>query len=496
MGHQIVVNRRQLIVLESLTLLTLLILIFWSVEPLLEEWSILNAFNAHGLGYLQSFAPEITMRPLHLTPFVMEWVLGNGRPVGVAAGIGVLLIMRYFVVRWAVSPFFHGHSRWIAATLAAVLVAWPGVWLGRFSSAQLSAVFFFAALGFAIRLFERWSSAWAIGCACSVLLLLMTYQGLALCLIAIPFVSLFWHPTGDSMATAIEKNEKLNKAARILLAVTVGFAFYGAYWYVMSRVMGNAGYEGALAADSSRLLSAAGLWSHIEAAFATAYGQEALLLPFLILIALFLRWHESGTLGFVKSRFLTGSVLFLFVVLLPLLSLIYVNELHIHDIDRVLFPVSMGFVLVCIAILRQSQNEHPVHSKLLSASIIVMTILTMSGLVAHQIKHYGYIQNIVIGQTLAATKQNNSLSVVVRDMTGTLGDVYTLLPPTLTDALSVYGKSITATICTPSSVDRIHPVARRYPIPSTRRCEELPAAPDNTLFLSARLVDGLLTVGP
>lgn len=494
MSPQSNVDGRLPVVLESLTLLVLVVLVFWSVAPLLEEWGLINALNAQGLGYLRSFAPEIIMRPLHLTPYTLQWALGNGNPVGVAAGVGVLMVMRYFVVRWAVTPFLKGNGRWVVATLAAVLVAWPGVWLGRFSSAQLSAVFFFAALGFAIRLFQRRSLGMGIGLACSVLLLLLTYQGLLLCLFALPFLSIFWHRTSDSMAANAEKNDTINKAVRIFIPLSAGFVVYGIYWFAMSRMMGNGGYEGSLAASSIRLLSASGLWSHVEAAFSTAYGQDVFLLPLLILIASFLYWNEAGPVDTVKSRLITGALVFLVVSLLPLLSMIFVSELHIRDIDRVLYPVSIGFVLVCLTIQIRYRDRHSAHSTLLSSSLIVVALLTTSGLLASQVKNYANIQSVVIGQTLVAANKSNVHSVIIRDMTGTLGDVYTLLPPTLTDAISVYGKSITATICTPSSVDRIHPVARRYPIASTQRCEELPAASDGTIILTARSVNGLLTL--
>jgi len=37
---------------------------------------------------------------------------------------------------------------------------------------------------------------------------------------------------------------------------------------------------------------------------------------------------------------------------------------------------------------------------------------------------------------------------MVRDYTGILGDVYTFLPPTLTDAMAISGIAIPADICT------------------------------------------------
>jgi hypothetical protein len=487
-------NRYQPVILESLTLLVMLGFVLSSVRPLLEEWGVINALNAQGFDYLRAFMPEIIMRPLHLMPYAMEWVIGNGRPVGVAAGVAVLLLMRYFVMRWAVSPFFHGHGRWILATSAAVLVAWPGVWLGRFSSAQMSAVFFFAAFGFAARLFGRWSVAWVIGCACSVLLLLMTYQGLALCLFAIPLVSLFWRRFGDANAAEVSIKERGQGAARIFFSVSMGFVIYAVYWLVMSQRATQVGYEGALASDGSRLLSLVNLWSHIKLAYATAYGQEATLLPFLVLIAFFLYWNRTGMANSAKALVFMALAIFLSVALLPLLSVIYISDLHIRDVDRVLYPVSIGFVLICVTVAMQCHDRKQGKSGAPGASIIVAALLTASGLAAYQVRHYAKVQKLVISQTLNAVSQHNGPSVIIRDMTGTLGDVYTLLPPTLTDALALYGRNIATTICTPFSVDRIHPVARRYPIPSTPRCEELPAAPPGTMILSARFVDGVLTV--
>jgi hypothetical protein len=82
-------------------------------------------------------------------------------------------------------------------------------------------------------------------------------------------------------------------------------------------------------------------------------------------------------------------------------------------------------------------------------------------------------------------------------MTGKLGDVYTLYQTTLTDALALTGdERVMATICTPLSVDRVHPVANRFPIPSTQRCEDLPELKREAQpgLLVTRWNDGVLDV--
>lgn len=481
-------------ILEALTLLTLLAVTFWAVHPLLEEWSMFHAFNTYGLAYIQTVTHVLPLRPLHFISYGMQWLLGDGQPIGVAAGTSVLLLARYFVARWAVSPLLTGgYERWVVATLATALVSWPGVWLGRFSAAQLSAVFFFAALGFSVRLLQRWSMPFALGSAASVALLLSIYQALALCLIMIPLASLLWREIGDA-------RQPTQKLLRIGFPLAIGFAVYGTYWLLISGFIGG-GYEEELMRDSGKLLTAAGIWKHVKSAYVTAFWQNKLLLPFLLLMVFFLNQEVLGRLITGKARQLTPVLMVsLVVALLPVLSLIYISELHIRDVDRVLFPVSVGFALLCVSLLGQSRREYSSHMTLLRASVAVTVMVVSSSSLAVGIWMDGQYQKIVINKTLNALKNNDSQSVVIVDTTGVLGDVYTLLGTTLRDALAVYGRRVTATICTPLSVDRLHSVARRYPIKSTVRCEELSADFNNSLMLTARWENGIkngkLTLDP
>jgi hypothetical protein len=489
-------NKRYLMLAESMTLLVLLILSFLCVGPLLEEWGLFNAFNKEGLGHLKSFAPHIPLRPLHLTSSALQWLLGNGHPIGVAIVAGLFFLARYFIVRWAVSPLLTGYSRWSVSTLAAVLVAWPGIWLGRYLSAQLSAILFFAALGLCIRLARKFSPIQIIACSGLVVLMSMNYQGLTLCLLAMPVASLFWYANceGENFKRRSIKDSSI---ISIFFAIVFGFVIYGIYAVLISKFMHGGGYEGQLLGSGETLLTLKGLLSHIKGSYITAYLQNTLIFPFFLSIScLFL--FNSGTLAApVKTRLFLALLLFVSILLLPLLSLIYVSSLHIHDTDRVLFPVSVGFVLICITVTLAVQKTPKVDSNPLLALLIVVTLISSAGLSAIKIKQYTDLQRTVISQTLDFIKRDNPQSVVISDSTGTLGDVYTLLEEgTLSSALAFYGKPMSAIICTPMGVDRIHPVAQRFPIPSTKRCEELPPAPAGQLLLHAQMVNGKITISP
>ena len=231
------------------------------------------------------------MRPLHFVAYALQWLLGNGQRVGVAAGISVLLVTRYVVARWAVSPLLSGYDRWVAATLATMLVPWPGLWLGRFGPAQLSAVFFFAPIGFSVRLFQRWSTTHFVGCTACVVLLLSTYQGLALCLLAIPLVSLLWLDIEEVSGIGL---------ARVGFPIVLGLSIYGIYWTAVSSIIGLTGYDGTLARDTDRLLTVTGFWSHGATAYVTAFWGNKLLVPFLSLFLAFLYHNKVRKLA--KSK--------------------------------------------------------------------------------------------------------------------------------------------------------------------------------------------------
>lgn len=486
---------RTLPALELGTLLILVALTFWSVRPLLEEWGLLHALNAQGIRYVGDFMSVIPMRPLHLVPSVLYWGLGQGHPFGVALGSALLLLMRYWVARWAVSPLLHGYDRWVLASLAAVLVVWPGAWLGRFAPAQLSAVLFFAALGFSIRLHQQWSIRSAIGCVASILGLLCMYQALALCLVAAPFFSLLWHRPDERLGSGAR-----NGVFRVGVPIASAFILYGVYALIVSRSFGGGGYEGTLAASSGRLLTVTGLATHIGRAYSTAFfGSSTLALPILLLLASYIFLGASQTSGGASTSLRRIGLALALVLTLPLFSLVYLNDAHIGDPDRVLFPVATAFVLVVASLMARNRAPSGHASLALSqAGVVVMVLLAASVVSAVQVKRYATLQETVMSQTLQAIKgrQQPPQSLLIQDATGVLGDVYTYLNPLFTDALAVHGHEMPATICTLNGIDRIHPDAQRYPIDTTQRCADAPVTKPSQMILTVRREDGRLTVRP
>lgn len=487
-------SHRWLLTAELLTVAALILLTLWSVRPLLEEWALVHTFDLIGLDYLRIFAAATPMRPLHLVPSVFESYLGFGRPEGVAVVTAIMMGLRYLAIRWAVTPLLSGKDRWLVASLAAMLFAWPGAWLGRFGPAQLSTALLFIAFGCAIRVGMRLSLGAAAGCVASIVALLCVYQGAALCLLAIPFYMLFW-----KTATA------WRGALRAAAVIAAGFVVYGTYCLVATRWVGG-GYEGDLATSSARLLTWTGMRTHVGAAYGSVFGEETLLLPLMLAVVTLLSFNyvqngRQAPAGFSPSNLALacGGVL-----TLPLLSLIYVAQAHIQDLERTLFPASVGFVLVCTSLLIRARGAGANAGAgagaggpgLQVAAALVVVLLASSVLSATAAHRYALIQKQVIKQTLEALRASPHKAVLVVDTTGILGDVYTLVNPTLRDALAFYGVDVEASICTPSAIDRYHPIARRYPIPTTPRCDQVPGYAHVPLVLTATWDNDRLIVKP
>jgi hypothetical protein len=487
-------REKPLLLLELGTLLVLSILTMWSVYALLEEWGLFSAFNAQGVAYIKVFAGIIPLRPLHLVPTALFWELRHGHISGVAAGTLLLLVLRYVVARWAVSPLFRGYDRWAVATLAAVLVGWPGTWLGRFAPAQFSALFFFAAMGCAIRLQRRWSVWAALSCIFSILVLLGTYQALALCLVALPLFALMWSPPDPSRVKlgffAAHRGE-----VRVALTIIAAFVLYGVYAMLVSRGPGGGGYEADLAHGSSRLLTVSGLATHIGHAYMTVFGAIPSLLPLFLLLAFYLVTRQPQSADTLQPAW-ASALVFGLIATLPLFSLIYVNDAHVHDPDRVMYPVAVAFVVVVASLMAWHRPAGASAPDKLRAIAVVGAVLLAGTVTAYNIKKYGTVQREVIKQAMAAVDAQHPKSLVIQDASGTLGDLYTLINPTLTQALAFYGRPVNATICTLAAVDRVHPDAQRFPIPTTPHCEDMPAQAAPVLVLVARKENDAITLRP
>lgn len=459
------VRHGHLLLSETVTVVVLATLSLWAVRPLLEEWGLLETFRAYGADFLLTSFPQMTLRPLHLAISYMQWALGAGSVIGVGVVAALLVTVRYLVARWAVSPILDGSARWVFATLSTALVIWPGLYFARFSAAQVSAILLLFVLGCSIRLFARRSLGLQFLSAGAVLVLLMVYQASAVVLAGIPLLAFSIRTQSGSF----DLRARIGLALRIGVPIGLGFVVYGLYAFVASRLLGG-GYESAIGGVP---FSFAALAEHVKISYQTAYLANPLVLPAMLLIlgigVFFGGWNEVRR-GGIRVAVPIAVVL----AVIPLCALTYQLDAHLRDPERVLFPVSLGLCLLFLALLAAGDNRKTPPTITLPAVFTVAALLSQSAIGAIQVRGYWNLQKDVILQTTDAVRQTGADTFILRDTTGRLGDVYTLLPPHLNLALKWYRVDADVVLCTDDAVDRLHSLASRYPIPSTPRCSEIP----------------------
>lgn len=456
---------------DLLIVAILSLLSIWSVRPLLEEWGFMAAFRAQGIGYLTNIQGLIALRPLHIVPPVAQWVLGFGHPIGYGIVAALLIAARYAVCYWAVSPFLSSRDRTLFATLATVFVGWNGQWLSRFNPAQLSAILFFAALGLCLRIVDRRSIKSAVLVILCVMAMLMTYQALALCALAVPIFVFMARPD-------VDLNRRCLGAAWAALSIAGGFVAYFVYTTIMSLSFENAYEQGVISAMLSGGLMSQ-MSGFVRSAYQSAYLGGGLVLPTYALIGGLSFGAANDTYAARVQKFV---LLGLGIALLPLASLVYLNGLHLNDPERVLFPTSVAFCMLALVGLARSSGQAGTDSW---KHAVILCAIAAAGLSALEVRREWDFQTSIIVQLQSIYLATGEKDMVLIDETGRLGDVYTFLPGILPAALMALGTPIQVEICTPASIDRLHSVARRYPIPTTPRCNEMEFASRLQVFASA-----------
>ena len=472
-------------VAEIVTVLFLILMSVWSVRPLVEEWGIFLAFERHGLGYIVSSLPGWAMRPLLLVPFALQWIVAGGNTIGIGIFTGILLLTRYLIVRWAVMPIIAPTERWVFATLATTLVSWPGLWLARFSAAQISAIMLFIAVGCSIRLCLRPSMLYSVISAVAVIGFMTIYQAPVFVAATLPFIAYAWVPEG----AGFNMRSRITRFLRVGIPLLAGIFLYVLY-AVVAYVNFGTGYEGGLYAGA---VYSGGAILNLTTAYATVFLTNQLTLPILsfVLCAVLL---VSGR-GDRYDRSKVAIFAFLAMAFLPLLSLPYLSVLHLRDPERTLFPVVLGFCIIVMCVFGSRHLTETRQTALGPAGLIVLALLSSSLVGTVDARNAWSFQKTVMLETRKAMEASGANKVLIHDETGLLGDVYTFFgPSSLTDALLFQGVDADILICTADNVDRLHYVAQRFPIPTTPRCTE--ADSEGRTPFTASMVLGEFAITP
>ncbi len=449
-------------------------------RPQLEGWGILEVFRIAGVaGAFEQFLRGAPTRMLEPVPLAIAWVLGHGAIWALAFVYGVELAAKYAVARWAVSPLISGAGRWVIGTLAAVMLPWAGQWRGHNMAQQLAAALMLVAVGGSLRLRKRFHLAWFGLTSAAVVLSLLTYEALILCALVIPLIVLSCG--GEPGRSSIRS------AARSGLPIISGVIVYGLiYWTQI--VMSGKNYHSTLLSGPQPWKTPLTLFTRL---YETTYVDSPWTLALLVALMACLVGSAILALPDSRERLASAVVITVAVLLLPLLSLPYaVNFYFLSDIERVGFPLGFGFFLLCVAALSKfSRPDCCSLSKSIPAEIVIVAVLLTSAAANAYNSFRPYrLQRLVLDQTKALVRENNAQLVLLRDWTGTLGDMYTFaVASTLQEAMSVEGLPIEIALCTPTNIDRLHPMMWKvHGTTGVPRCEALPPAARPQLLLDLR----------
>jgi MFS family permease len=444
---------------------------------LLEEWEFSAVWIRGGWSLFDdSFLPTVG-RPLAIPILYLGTALGRGDFWVLYAFLAFAALVQ-LAVGYRIGRRLGASSGWSAAFafIIATHPFWPAGDILRFLPAQCSAAAFVVALHSAVMYLQGGRIRHLGLLAVSAIVGLAFYQALAVAIVSSTLALCFvcrapWRRSAVAVATS--------SAAVTLVAI---------YVILIAPRLGPPTYEGQLLEGAPiRPLAV------LEAIAKTLLHHSPMMAAIAVAIAV------AALVGAARGTFPTqpAAGVVLLIVLSPLAALPYAATLaHLNDPERVAFPVSMIVALAggsLVAVWRPERRlPHIVGAVVVSAAACA-AVYGVS-----QWADYGRIQREVLDVIEpAVASAGRGSQVVIEDRSGALGDVYTMLPPTLPRYASfvTYRDGSPVHLCTADDVERRHPVAARFPIVTTARCSTLLTPEERKhAFTSARISTGDIAI--
>ncbi|HEY5516624.1 MAG TPA: hypothetical protein VIK12_10510 [Pengzhenrongella sp.] len=420
---------------------------------MLEDWGLALAWDAEGLHGLIARVPATLGRPLHLVPHYVGMVLSDGGFVGPYLVLAVVVVLQFLGARWAVSAL--GAPKPVAFVLALAIALhpwWPAGDILRFLPAQCAVLGGVLWLGAATRYVRSGGGWWWAGTVVVPALGLLAYQApagaIALCAVALALLG-----------------EGPVKRRVVMVVSTVASVLAVLMWsIVVAPRLSPGSYEATLGGTSVDVVASL-------RAIARTVVREA---PSLILL--------GGLIALLvivlalRGRLPRPAALLLLagLAITPFAAMIYAAQpLHLNDPERVALPIGLALWLLTCVFARWI----PATGRLpLAVAVAAGALAVLGAAFGYSMwTSYAVLQRELLDAVEPVRDQVRSdEELVVLDGSGLYGDVYTFLPPHLNVAVDVeLGDGPDVAVCTPARTPRDHPIAARYPLPTTPSCEEL-----------------------
>lgn len=456
-------------------IVSVLVVFFFQFRPLqnglLEDWQFAQVWKTSGWNGFWASLPGTIGRPFHLiTPF-LGLALSNGGFVGMFAVLGIIAVGQFLVVLWAFPPTSRYEPLVWAAGLGVALHPW---WAAgdilRYMPAQFSCLAFCFFVALTLRYMRGHRLRDLIVASLAGLIGLLAYQALAITYLAFALLVLLLLPRRSTQ-------QSVSVFLAALLPVVITFI----YSVFLAPLLVPNSYEASLG-DGAQ-----GIWATLKAIAKTLLRQSPMAELSLVVLA--------GTTVVIAALRIISVRNALFIVLLivssPLSAGAYAaNALQLNDPERLSFPIGTTAWLAMIAWPLVAGGGR-VTSKVLIAAILTVLITVGASINLVQWAQYSSTQSKILRLIQPAVERADPTDkVLVADSSGTLGDVYTFLPPHLWFASEVENdKATEVDLCTVDGTVKDQPVAERFPIETTAACSVVDTGGAREMVSSTR-IDG------
>ena len=440
------VTMRGLPLVEAATVSALFLLALFLARPQLEGWGVQSVFQ--NLGFVEGYisflhgAPTRIFEPL---PLGAAWIVSHGIPWGVGLVYGILIIGKYLAGRWVGGSAMPPLLRWLCGVAAAVMFPWMEAWRGHNMAQQLAALAIVLSFGAAQRAARQPGRFFPMLLCTGVLLSLLTYEGVIFCVLVIPlFVKIRdFH----------ENLWSTPSLRRTVPPVLIALLVYIAIFLTVQSVMPST-YHSALLKAESPLRHPARLLLDL---YGTAYLHGSWTSTSVILLVGVLCYFIHRTPEVMWTSIASSWIIGCTAIVLPLLGLSFaVNFYFLLDVERIGLPVGLGMFMLVESSLVNVRDFDVRRSDLVIISVAVLALLTGEALNAYESYLPFKLQDRLLRQ-LSQTMQADTAKrpVLLRDWTGTLGDLYTFYSSAiLQQVLAFRGNRNDVELCTADGVDR------------------------------------------
>lgn len=412
---------------------------------LLEEWALARDWQLNGgWNVLFAYVEWTISRPLHLLPTMLGLALAGGSPTGIFAIMGLVAVLQFLGVMWALRPV--SRSFWVNAAVGLFLALhplWPAGFLQRFLPAQTAALALVIALGFAIRWLRQGRARWLIGTGVTLIIGFAVYPGPAA---VAPLATL---------VAALVIPSSWRRRIVVVVVATASTGLTMLYSIVIVRLVIPAGtnsYELANI-EAAAVTSVRELITYVAGTFINSGALLVLgILAVMVLGAvLSLTRVIPNSAGWLMAGVAIAS---------PICAVVFFGSIAwLQDIDRIGYTTSLALA-VALMIWPVTAGGRPIKLEAVIASGLVLVSVAGALIGISRWQPYIQTQHQLLAALASPVKEaTGDESVVVVDHSGTFGYLYTF------PLQYLQGASIVS-IEDPTKVWLCFPESSQYPLPS------------------------------